>query len=88
MASVTCSRCGEAREGLAFQPFPNELGRRAYENICGVCWGEWLRLQQQLINHYALNLRDPQAKEFLFQNMEQYLFGGSAGQRDGGAGAA
>jgi Fe-S cluster biosynthesis and repair protein YggX len=45
-----------------------------YEEICGVCWGEWLKTQQQLINHYGLNLRDPKAKEFLFRNMEQFLF--------------
>jgi len=60
---------------MAFQPFPTELGRRVYAQICGVCWADWLRTQQQLINHYALNLRDPQAKEFLFANMDQFLFG-------------
>lgn len=60
---------------MAFQPFPTELGRRVYARICGVCWADWLRTQQQLINHYALNLRDPQAKEFLFANMDQFLFG-------------
>lgn len=59
---------------MAFQPFPTDLGRRAFEQICGVCWGDWLKLQQQLINHYALNLRDAQAKEFLYQQMEQFLF--------------
>jgi Fe-S cluster biosynthesis and repair protein YggX len=86
MATVTCIRCGETREGMAFQPFQNELGRRAYEQICGVCWAEWLKTQQQLINHYGLNLREQQAKEFLFRNMEQFLFGGAAGQRGGVAG--
>ncbi len=60
---------------MAFQPFPTDLGRRVYAEICGVCWGDWLRTQQQLINHYALNLRDPQAKEFLLANMDQFLFG-------------
>jgi Fe-S cluster biosynthesis and repair protein YggX len=40
-----------------------------------VCWAEWTKTQQQLINHYGLNLRDPKAKEFLLQNMEQFLFG-------------
>ena len=85
MAMVTCSRCGETREGMAFQPFQNELGRRAYEHICGVCWADWLKTQQQLINHYGLNLREPQAKEFLFRNMEQHLFGsGAAGGPGGG----
>lgn len=60
---------------MPFRPFQNELGLRAFEKICGVCWGEWLKNQQQLINHYALNLRDPQAKDFLFKQMEQFLFG-------------
>ena len=60
---------------MAFQPFPTELGRRVYAQIFGACWADWLRTQQQLINHYALNLRDPQAKEFLFTNMYQFLFG-------------
>jgi Fe-S cluster biosynthesis and repair protein YggX len=81
---VTCIRCGETREGMAFQPFQNDLGRRAYESICGVCWGEWLKTQQQLINHYGLNLRDPQAKDFLFRNMEQFLFTPGALKQSGG----
>jgi Fe-S cluster biosynthesis and repair protein YggX len=38
-----------------------------------VCWAEWLKLQQQLINHYALSLREPSAREFLLQQMEQFL---------------
>ena len=74
MASLHCTRCGLERDRMAFQPFQNELGRRAYEEICSVCWGEWLKTQQQLINHYSLNLREPKAKEFLFNNMEQFLF--------------
>jgi Fe-S cluster biosynthesis and repair protein YggX len=45
-----------------------------FREICAVCWAEWLKLQQQLINHYALNLRDPKAREFLVQQMEQFLF--------------
>ena len=74
MTNVTCARCGLERERMAFQPFQNDLGKKVYEEICGVCWGEWLKTQQQLINHYALNLRDQKAKEFLFRNMEQFLF--------------
>ena len=85
---VTCSRCGETREGMPFQPFQNELGRRAFENICGVCWAEWLKTQQQLINHYGLNLREQQAKEFLFRNMEQFLFSGAGGPAGGFEGGA
>jgi Fe-S cluster biosynthesis and repair protein YggX len=74
MAIITCTRCGQERDRMAFQPFQNDLGRRLYDQICTVCWGEWLRFQQQLINHYGLNLRDPKAKEFLLGNMERFLF--------------
>jgi Fe-S cluster biosynthesis and repair protein YggX len=81
MTTVHCSRCGQDRNGMAFQPFPNEIGKRAFEQICGNCWADWLKMQQQLINHYGLNLRDPKSKEFLFRNMEQFLF--SEGQVGG-----
>jgi Fe-S cluster biosynthesis and repair protein YggX len=63
-----------ARDQMAFRPFQNDLGRRVFEQICGVCWAEWTKTQQQLINHYGLNVRDAQAKEFLFKQMEQFLF--------------
>jgi Fe-S cluster biosynthesis and repair protein YggX len=74
MTTVHCARCGLDRDRMGFQPFQNDLGKRAYEEICGVCWAEWLKTQQQLINHYGLNLREPKSKEFLFRNMEQFLF--------------
>jgi Fe-S cluster biosynthesis and repair protein YggX len=74
MATLHCTRCGQDRDAMAFQPFQNDLGRRVFQEICGVCWGEWLKTQQQLINHYGLNLRDSKAKEFLFSNMEKFLF--------------
>jgi len=61
---------------MPFRPFQNEIGLRAFEQICNVCWSEWLKYQQQLINHYGLNLRDPKAKEFLFERMEEFLFQG------------
>lgn len=61
---------------MGFKPFPNALGQRLYDSICNPCWQEWLNLQKQLINHYALDVRDAQAKAFLTQNMEKFLFDG------------
>ena len=75
MPSLTCSRCGQQRDSLPFRPFQNDLGLRVYEQICGVCWAEWLKTQQQLINHYGLNVREAEAKKFLFAQMDQFLFG-------------
>jgi Fe-S cluster biosynthesis and repair protein YggX len=74
MPTLTCVRCGQQRDAMPFRPFQNELGLRVYEQICGVCWADWLKTQQQLINHYSLQVREPQAKEFLFKQMETFLF--------------
>jgi Fe-S cluster biosynthesis and repair protein YggX len=74
MPNITCVRCGQSRDQQAFRPFQNEIGLRAFEQICAVCWAEWLKTQQQLINHYGLNLREAKAKTFLFEQMEQFLF--------------
>jgi len=74
MATVSCVRCGQSRDQQAFAPFPTPAGRRVFDEICAVCWGEWLKFQQQLINHHGLNLRETEAREFLRQQMEQFLF--------------
>ena len=76
MPEITCKRCGQTRDQMSFQPFQNELGRRLYQEICATCWGEWTKAQQQMINHYGLNVRDPKAKEMLLKSMEQFLFAG------------
>ena len=73
MPTIPCTRCGQTRAQQSFPPFPNQAGARVFREICAVCWAEWLKFQQQLINHYALNLREPKAREFLLQQMEQFL---------------
>lgn len=77
MADLTCARCGETRPQLAAPPLPGELGNRIYDAICQVCWTEWLREQTAIINHYGLDLRDAQARRFLTQRTEAFLFGQS-----------
>ena len=74
MTQVACSRCQQTRTGVPFQPFRNDLGRRVLDEICNDCWGEWLRYQQQLINHYGLNLREQSAKDMLYRELEKFLF--------------
>lgn len=74
MPAITCTRCSQTRDQQSFRPFQNELGLRVFEQICAPCWAEWLKTQQQLINHYSLNVRDSEAKGFLFKQMEGFLF--------------
>ena len=74
MPTISCARCGQSGDQLPFRPFQNDIGLRAFEQICQNCWAEWLKTQQQLINHYGLNVRDAKSKEMLFTQMEQFLF--------------
>lgn len=72
--TILCSRCGNERASLASAPFSDELGERIHRTICQVCWDEWLQRQMQLINHFALDVRTAQARDFLRRNVEAFLF--------------
>lgn len=74
MAEVKCVRCGQTRAGFERAPFPGALGARIVESICQECWGLWLKQQTMLINHYGLNVMDPQARSFLTKNMDAFFF--------------
>jgi Fe-S cluster biosynthesis and repair protein YggX len=74
MPEITCARCGQTKPAFERAPFPGAIGARIVERICQDCWAQWLRQQTMLINHYGLNVMDPQARSFLKQNMEAFLF--------------
>ena len=74
MPDVTCSRCGQTRAGFDRPPFPGAIGARIVAEICQDCWSQWLRQQTMLINHYGLNVMDPQARQFLTRNLSAFLF--------------
>lgn len=73
--TIQCARC-ERKDVTAMgsPPFPDELGTRIAAEICTECWEEWKHRQMLLINHYGLNLRDPNARKFLLQNLRSHLF--------------
>lgn len=73
--TVFCQKLQQEAEGLAFAPYPGELGKKVYENISQQAWNEWLKHQTILINEYRLSLANPQARGFLEQEMEKFLFG-------------
>jgi Fe-S cluster biosynthesis and repair protein YggX len=57
-------------------PFKSALGDRIQAEICANCWKDWLKHQTLLINHYGLDPRDPKARAFLYEQIEQALLGG------------
>ena len=80
MRDVACTRCGQTRDGFERRPFPGAIGARIVTEICKDCWGQWLKQQTMLINHYGLNVMEPQARTFLTRNMDAFLF--KAGQAE------
>lgn len=80
MADITCQKCGQTKPGFEKAPFPGAIGARILEGTCQDCWQLWLKQQTMLINHYGLNVMDPQARQFLTRNMDAFLF--KAGEQD------
>ena len=77
--TVQCVKLGREAEGLAFAPWPGELGRRIYEQVSREAWQAWLAHQTMLINENRLNPLDPGTRSFIAAEMERYFFGeGSA----------
>ena len=72
--TIKCKHCGEKRPALGFAPFPTELGQKLATEICQQCWNAWLQKQTQIINHYGLDLTNPDAQNFLFDNIKGFLF--------------
>jgi len=79
MAQIVCQKGAQTTEGFEKAPFPGAIGARILEGTCPACWQLWLKQQTMLINHYGLNVMDPQARQFLTRNMEAFLFKAGAG---------
>jgi Fe-S cluster biosynthesis and repair protein YggX len=69
-----CARCGRKTEPLGYAPIPTELGEQIGAEVCKECWTEWLEKQKQVINHFGLDLSNPDAHEFLFDQMKIFFY--------------
>jgi Fe-S cluster biosynthesis and repair protein YggX len=69
-----CARCGQKTQAIGFAPIPTELGARVGKECCQNCWKEWLQKQNQLINHFGLDVSNPDSHDFLFDQMKLFFF--------------
>jgi Fe-S cluster biosynthesis and repair protein YggX len=83
MRTVHCVLLGREAEGLDRPPYPGPLGQRIYEQVSREAWQAWLAHQTMLINENRLTLIDPEARKFLQQEMEKFLFGDGADRPEG-----
>lgn len=81
--TVHCNKFGKELLGLEKPPFPGPLGERIFENISQDAWNLWRGQKTLIINHYGLSLGDPQSREMLRQQMEEFFFGESAQMPEG-----
>ncbi len=72
---VMCAKLKRELPGLEKPPMPGELGQRIFDHISQQAWDMWQEHSRLLINHYGLNLADPDARQILRQEMERFLFG-------------
>ena len=81
--TVQCAKLGKEAEGMAFAPYPGDLGQRIFDNISQEAWQEWINHQTMLINERQLSLIDPEARKYLEGEMEKFLFGGDYDKIEG-----
>jgi Fe-S cluster biosynthesis and repair protein YggX len=73
--TIDCIKLKRAAEGLAYAPYPGELGKRIFDQVSKEAWTQWLAHQTMLINENRLSPLDPKARKLLQEEMEKYFFG-------------
>ena len=74
--TVFCQRLNKEAEGLDFQLYPGDLGKRIFDNISKEAWALWQTKQTMLINEKKLNMMNPEHRQLLEQEMVKFLFEG------------
>ena len=80
---VQCIALGKEADGLPFQPYPGELGKRIFENVSQQAWQKWLAHQTMLINEMRLSPVNREHRKFLEREMEKYFFGEGSEKPEG-----
>jgi Fe-S cluster biosynthesis and repair protein YggX len=80
---INCVKLGRELPGLDEPPFPGALGQRIYDQVSQMAYDMWPAQATLIINHYGLNLADPQAQKLLMQQMEEFFFGAGAQMPEG-----
>jgi Fe-S cluster biosynthesis and repair protein YggX len=81
--TVFCQYLNKEAEGLDFQLYPGELGKRIFDNISKQAWAEWQKKQTMLINEKKLNMMDAEHRTMLEKEMQAFLFEGKDVKIDG-----
>ncbi|OBT17383.1 oxidative damage protection protein [Vibrio sp. UCD-FRSSP16_10] len=81
--TVFCEHLKKDADGLDFQLYPGELGKRIFDGISKEAWAMWQSKQTMLINEKKLNMMDPEHRKLLETEMVNFLFEGKEVVIDG-----
>jgi Fe-S cluster biosynthesis and repair protein YggX len=73
MAAITCARCGHSAESLPSPPLAGAVGAAVQAHTCPTCWAEWQQAAPSYINHYGLQMVQPEGRARLYALMREFL---------------
>ncbi len=71
--TVMCRKYQEELEGLEAPPLPGAKGQQIFDTVSKKAWLEWQAAQTMLINEKNLRLIEPEARQYLSEQMERFL---------------
>ena len=74
--TIFCEYLKQEAEGLDFQLYPGEIGKRIFDSISKPAWAEWIKKQTMLVNEKKLNMMNPEHRKQLETEMVSFLFEG------------
>ncbi|WP_395338245.1 oxidative damage protection protein [Ningiella sp. W23] len=74
--TIYCENLKKEAEGLDFQLYPGELGKRIFDSISKEAFANWQKKQTMLINENKLNMMNESDRKFLEEQMVGFLFEG------------
>lgn len=80
---VNCVMLGKEADGLPFQPYPGELGKKIFDTVSEEAWKKWLTHQTMLINEMRLSPINPEHRKYLEGEMEKFFFEGGSEKPEG-----
>jgi len=81
--TVFCQHLKKEAEGLGFQLYPGDVGKRVFDNISKEAWTLWQKKQTMLINEKKMNMMEPNDRAFLEKAMVEFLFEGKEPEIEG-----
>lgn len=72
--TIHCRKLNREAPGLDYPPYPGDIGARIWREISKDAWAKWLDIQTRLVNENHLSLADPEARKFLAERMQGFLF--------------